>query len=58
MEGQESGGVAGENKNGGMRSIRTEEVLGQWGKSESNYRHQQLPDMIKPEVSSLNTSSG
>ncbi|XP_071762655.2 uncharacterized protein LOC139917426 [Centroberyx gerrardi] len=49
MEGQESGGVAGENETGGMRSIKTEEVLGQWGKSESNCRYIHLPDMIKPE---------
>ncbi|KAM4612751.1 zinc finger protein 831 [Polymixia lowei] len=49
MEGQDRRGLAGEDRDGGMWSIKTDEVLEQAGKAQSNGRCIHLSDMIKPE---------
>lgn len=45
MEVQGSGVVVGENNNGGMSSIKADEVPGQWGKAESNCRYTVMPEV-------------
>lgn len=47
MEGQDGGGVAGQEKSG---RTKAEHELGQWGNAESNCKYTCLQDMTNPEV--------
>ncbi|XP_042263354.1 zinc finger protein 831 isoform X1 [Thunnus maccoyii] len=46
---EQGSGVMEENKNGGMSSIKADEVPGHWGKVESNCRYTVSPDLVTPE---------